>query len=197
MSALHHSLFLALNPAPLPGGGAPALVALARFASTLLPELLLGLLLAALLLGPRMRVSRQRILIVLAAMLLAWLAARALQSLWPQPRPFMLGVGTPWLPHAASASFPSMHACVAAAWATALALWRKPPLSAVASALALLIGWSRVALGLHFPADVLAGAVLGASAALFTHGCLSPLRMRWIHCVGRRTVRRLRLQRTA
>lgn len=202
VSALNHSLFLVLNPGPLPGGDAPILVALARFASTWLPELLLGLLFAALLLGPRVHVLRQRVLIVLGAMLLAWLAARVLQALWPQPRPFMLGLGTPWLSHAASASFPSMHASVAAAWAAALAHWRKPVLSWVAAGLALLIAWSRMALGLHFPADVLAGVVLGVGAARFTHLCLSPVRLRWLQCVGRRAVRRQwarrwRLQRPA
>lgn len=60
-----------------------------------------------------------------------------------------------------TASFPSGHATTAAAAATALALlvprWR-----ALAVTLALLIGASRVLLGVHFVGDVLAGFVLGA-----------------------------------
>ena len=60
-----------------------------------------------------------------------------------------------------TASFPSGHATTAAAAAIALALiaprWR-----VVALAIALLVGASRVLLGVHFIADVLAGFLLGA-----------------------------------
>lgn len=188
----HEDLFLVLNPDPETGGSVPALVALARFASDVLPEVVVGLLLAGLLLGPRMRVQRRQLLIVLAAMALAWLAARALQSLWPQPRPFVVGLGTPWLVHPASPSFPSMHATVAWAWAASLALWRRPWVTAAAVIIAALIAWSRVGLGVHFPIDVTVGAMLGIGAAVFTHMCFSPVRLRWLQCVGRRTVRRQR-----
>ena len=198
----HEDLFLALNPDPVTGGEEPALVHLARFASNVLPEVLLLTLVAALLLGSRAGVLRHHVVIVLAAMALAWLAARALQSLWPQPRPFMLGLGTPWLVHPASPSFPSMHATVALAWAASLAFWRRRWLTAVALPMALLIAWSRVGLGVHFPIDVVVGGLLGTAAAIFMQYCLSPLRLRWMRCVGRRTLRRhrgrrLRLQRTA
>lgn len=191
----HEDLFLALNPDPETGAGVPALVGLARFASNVLPEVVVGLLLAGLLLGPWVRVSRRKLLIVLAAMALAWLAARALQSLWPQPRPFMVGLGTPWLVHPASPSFPSMHATVAWAWAASLAFWRQPALTGAAGVTALLIAWSRVGLGVHFPVDVAVGALLGIGAAVFTQMCFSPVRLRWLQCVGKRTVRRYGMRR--
>lgn len=57
---------------------------------------------------------------VLLAMLLAWLAARGLREWIPSYRPFTLGLGVQGLPHAASASFPSMHATMAGAWAAGL-----------------------------------------------------------------------------
>jgi undecaprenyl-diphosphatase len=63
-------------------------------------------------------------------------------------------------------SFPSGHAGTAAAGA--LALTRIIPAAAIpAGALALLIGTSRVALGVHFPSDVLAGFLLGYLCARF------------------------------
>jgi membrane-associated phospholipid phosphatase len=59
-------------------------------------------------------------------------------------------------------SYPSAHATTSAAGARALSpLLPAPPLYAVAAALAL----SRPYLGVHYPSDTLAGAVLGAAVA--------------------------------
>ncbi|MBI4536462.1 MAG: phosphatase PAP2 family protein [candidate division NC10 bacterium] len=65
----------------------------------------------------------------------------------------------------AYSSFPSGHATTAFAAAAFLALWR-PRLAIPAFLLAALVALSRVYLGAHFPSDVLAGALLGTSAAM-------------------------------
>ena len=62
------------------------------------------------------------------------------------------------LPH--TSSFPSGHATVACACATAIAL-AVPRLRWPVFVLAALIAFSRVYVGVHYPLDVLAGAVLG------------------------------------
>jgi undecaprenyl-diphosphatase len=62
-------------------------------------------------------------------------------------------------------SFPSGHATVAFACATALAL-AVPRLALPLFALAALVAWSRVYVGVHYPLDVLAGAVLGVVLAV-------------------------------
>ena len=59
-----------------------------------------------------------------------------------------------------TSSFPSGHATTAFAAATALALLC-PRLRLPAFALAALIAFSRVYLGVHFPSDVITGAALG------------------------------------
>src|SRR4029079_5594547 len=60
--------------------------------------------------------------------------------------------------------FPSGHTASAFAFATgAGAAW--PATSAPLRALATLVGYSRVHTGVHYPADVVAGAFIGVTAA--------------------------------
>jgi membrane-associated phospholipid phosphatase len=68
------------------------------------------------------------------------------------------------VPMPRTSSFPSGHAASAFGFATgAGAAW--PAASAPLRALATLVGYSRVHTGVHYPADVVAGAFLGVSAA--------------------------------
>jgi membrane-associated phospholipid phosphatase len=63
-----------------------------------------------------------------------------------------------------SSSFPSGHSASAFAFATGASA-SQPMLSAPLRILAMLVGYSRVHTGVHYPADVLAGALIGVSAA--------------------------------
>lgn len=67
--------------------------------------------------------------------------------------------------HAADPGFPSDHATAAFAIAVAILL-RKRGWGIVALVLATVLSIGRVALGVHYPSDVLAGAALGSAAAL-------------------------------
>jgi undecaprenyl-diphosphatase len=82
-----------------------------------------------------------------------------------------------YVPMPASASFPSGHTASAVAFATAVGVVLPAaavPLGVLASA----VGYARVHVGVHYPGDVAAGAVLGvasAAAALAVSGA-RPLR---------------------
>ena len=64
-------------------------------------------------------------------------------------------------PHEMTSSFPSAHTAVSFALATAVAL-RWPRAGKVAYLLAIGVGLSRIVMGMHYPSDVVAGAVLGS-----------------------------------
>jgi membrane-associated phospholipid phosphatase len=66
-----------------------------------------------------------------------------------------------------SSSFPSGHSASAFAFATAVA-HVLPPLAGPMRALAALVAYSRVHIGVHYVGDVLAGAVLGVCSAKLT-----------------------------
>ena len=67
----------------------------------------------------------------------------------------------------ASSSFPSGHAAAAFAFATGIG-HTLPMVGAPLRALAALVAYSRVHTGVHYPGDVVAGALLGATFAQLT-----------------------------
>ncbi len=96
------------------------------------------------------------------ALVLSWLLSdEVLKFLFARPRPFIHFTDVRLLvagPH--QYSFPSGH--TATAFAAATVLWRKNiKIGVAALALALLIGFSRVYVGVHYPLDVLGGIILG------------------------------------
>ena len=68
----------------------------------------------------------------------------------------------PLVPTPHSGSFPSGHSATAFACATVIA-WASPRLAVPAFVLAALVAWSRVYVGVHWPLDVLGGAILGTA----------------------------------
>jgi undecaprenyl-diphosphatase len=108
---------------------------------------------------------------------LALLAGKVIAEIVDRARPFVAdphGVHL-FTHHAADPSFPSDHATAAFAIAVAIFL-RKRGWGVFALILAAVLSIGRVAIGVHYPSDVLAGAALGAAAALVLWA--EPLRRR-------------------
>jgi undecaprenyl-diphosphatase len=97
---------------------------------------------------------------------LALVVAHFLAAAVDRARPFVTHPHAHlFLHHSADPGFPSDHATGAFAIAFALLL-RDRVLGIVAVVLAFVLSIGRVALGVHYPTDVFAGAVLGLAAAL-------------------------------
>jgi len=93
---------------------------------------------------------------------LAALLSFTIKSVVYKDRPFRVYDTIEKLSDGGSSSFPSGHTLEAFAMATALAmLFRNRKIGIPAIIWAIMVGYSRMALGVHYPTDVLAGAVLG------------------------------------
>ena len=110
------------------------------------------------------RIQAQRFALGFA---LAWLGVAMLKLIVDYPRPvaalpeLVWIIGEPELQY----SFPSGHAAYAMLAAASLWPLAKRPVRALLVASLVWVAWSRIAVGAHFPADVLAGFVIGGLAA--------------------------------
>jgi len=102
-------------------------------------------------------------------LLMAWLTSgvlvQVLKRIWDRPRPSNLaGALVAADERIFSKSFPSGHSCTTAAMAMVLTMvfWKRyPGVVLGAWVVALLVMLSRVYRGVHYPSDVLAGALIG------------------------------------
>jgi undecaprenyl-diphosphatase len=116
--------------------------------------------------GERLRSWRRATVAAALSAGLALLVGKVISELVDRARPFVVDPNGVHLfsGHAADPGFPSDHATGAFAVAMAIYL-RKRSWGVVALLAAALLSVGRVAIGVHFPSDVLAGAVLGCLAA--------------------------------
>jgi len=117
------------------------------------------------------RVWLGRCLTAVALLIFAWICSDALKDAFKRPRP------THWIvAHETSYSYASGHCTNSLVffgfWAYVSLRSTLPATARMAIAIALLmlsggIGWSRLALGAHYPTDVLGGYLLGAAILEF------------------------------
>jgi undecaprenyl-diphosphatase len=116
----------------------------------------------------RVKQNRQMVVEALLSACLALSLGGILSSLLYKDRPFVHHVVNQLIPHAANASFPSDHALGAFVIAMAISLFRKRD-GVIWFFNAAMIGFSRIWTGVHYPLDVIAGAIIGIVSALLIH----------------------------
>lgn len=112
------------------------------------------------------KIRKEQVIHALLASFIAWTAAEILKRIFLTPRPFDLNhlqTFTLSLPN--DPGFPSIHAAVA--FALAFTIWfHDKKVGVLFLVLALLVGWARVAANVHFPIDIVGGAIVGSVVAL-------------------------------
>lgn len=185
VQTLNHELFLIMNAPVHPSAFVPiAAMFFATYLIWLIPTIvLIGWLRG----GVRVR---KLMLQATAAALVGLTINHVVGLLWPQPRPFMIGIGHTLISHAADPSFPSDHLTLQ--WAVAFSFILNRRMRTLGVALALLglpLAWGRIYVGVHFPVDVV-GSILvaGFSAWLcsrYADWIVDP-GFRWINTAYRR-----------
>jgi len=102
----------------------------------------------------------------LAAAAAALVANQLIAQVWHRTRPFAAHPSAHvWGARSHDPSFPSDHASAAFAIAFAVLLFDRLA-GAMFLAAAIVVGFGRIVIGAHYPADVLAGVLVGLAAAL-------------------------------
>jgi undecaprenyl-diphosphatase len=182
MLTINNHVFLLINAA---AGASPAVVSVAEFVASRLIDLIPVLLVVLWVWGKPAR--RTDLVASSIAAALALGANQLVGLFWYEPRPFMIGLGHTLMAHVPENSFPSDHTTFILTVGFALVVTRAARTwGTVVTVLGVLVAWARIYLGLHFPLDMLASALIaglfGAVAALL----VAPVR-RWLMPVADRT----------
>lgn len=149
---------------------------LLRGIATYLPEIM-GLVLIGAWFWPSsvpIRIERQRLIVyAVPAALLGLGIAQVIGHLWFRERPYVHHSAHLIVSPSADPSFPSDHAVGGFGLAMPFVFARRR-LGSLLLALAALLAVSRVAVGTHYPSDVVGGALVGAAAAYVVW------RVRWL-----------------
>lgn len=163
MDSAYHALFLTLNASDDP----PRLVVLLAIVCAKYLFVLIPLHMVLVWLGGT-REMRFVAIVGGFAMVSALVASGLIGFVLPTPRPFVIGLGHTLIEHRPSAAFPSNHAIVCFVWAAVLSIYGQIGLVWVAATIGLLVAWSRIYLGVHYPLDMVGAALLSAIAAVLT-----------------------------
>lgn len=113
------------------------------------------------------KIKKEQVLHALLAVFTVWLLTEAIKNFFPIPRPFLMNGGERLtIISRNDGAFPSFHTAVAFAISTTI--WLHDRRVGIFFLLAsILIGVGRVLGNVHYPVDILGGALLGILTAVF------------------------------
>ena len=121
---------------------------------------------------------RRNALMILVPVILSAIIANILKYTFDMPRPYEIYPFIVKLSSGGSPSFPSGHTTDAFAFAIAVSLvYSKWYIVIPVLIWASLVGYSRMCLGVHFPTDVLVGAIIGFACS---YGYISFIRKKYL-----------------
>ncbi|ENX21813.1 hypothetical protein F892_01051 [Acinetobacter vivianii] len=91
--------------------------------------------------------------------LVALLFTNVIHAFYYHPRPFAMGLGHTLVGHGSTSSFPSMHTLTVATIAFSYLLSGFRKIGSIGLLLSVIVGWSRIYVGVHFPFDVIGSFV--------------------------------------
>jgi undecaprenyl-diphosphatase len=120
---------------------------------------------------------REAVLAGVVAAIAAAAVGLVLERILGRPRPFVELGFDPLFPHVRDSSFPSDHTLVGVALVGPM-LWRAPKIGSWLLVWALLIGFARVAAGVHYPTDIGGSAILALAIDALVWMGTRPIRQR-------------------
>ncbi|MFU8871657.1 phosphatase PAP2 family protein [Micromonospora sp. SL4-19] len=111
-----------------------------------------------------LRRTRGAVVRVAAVLAVAFVTGQVVGAVSTEVRPFQTHSVHQLIPHASGPSLPSDHATAAFAVAFAVGAFLSWRWGVALSVLAAVIGFARIWTGVHYPADVLVGALIAAAA---------------------------------
>ncbi|MBT0726986.1 undecaprenyl-diphosphate phosphatase [Rosenbergiella australiborealis] len=109
---------------------------------------------------------RELVLKTITALLYAIIFSSIIGVLYPHPRPFAIGLGYQWINHSPDTSYPSDHGTFIFTFSLAFMCWHRLWSGLVLLVIGMLIAWSRIYLGVHWPLDMLGGLLVGMIGCL-------------------------------
>ncbi|MEI6478253.1 MAG: phosphatase PAP2 family protein [bacterium] len=114
--------------------------------------------------------TKKAVMLAVMSALLGTALKSVINVVWARPRPFITHTDLVAMTFKVdAASFPSGHTMLAFALAFSLVFSGYKKSGWCAVILAVLVGLGRIFSGVHYPSDVLAGAVIGVAAAWWLH----------------------------
>lgn len=153
LNDINLSLFNFINATPITS---ISTLILAKFLAKRLILIFLLITIACWFWGQSKNLVCQRVFVCKTA--LAFIIGLAISGfigvIFPQERPFMLGIGQHFLAHAPRPSFPSNHATIAFTFAFSSLFWLRHWIGLLLFIPAFTIAWARIFLGVHWPLDM-------------------------------------------